>query len=556
MSAAARLRRLDERARIIVLERGPHVSFANCGLPYHLSGEIPEESALLLHTPQSLAATAALDVRPRHEVTSLDPMAKTVRVRTPDQDFDLAYDALVLSPGAVAARPPIPGLDHPRVHTLRTIPDVRALRTLIDDGAGHAVVLGAGFIGLEAAESLRARGLTVSLIEPAPHILPPLEPELAWELTRELRALGIALHTAITPTTITDDDGRPVVHLSDGDAVVADFVLLSAGAVPDTRVFEEAGVTCERGAILTDPHGRTNLPDVYAVGDATLSTDAVLGTRRPIPLAGPANRAGRLVADALHAAQTTPHPTPAFPRPIPPALGTAIVRIGGLTAALTGANRAGLRAQGRDFETIHVHPPHHAGYFPGATPIHLLLHMDPATGEILGAQGVGANGVDKRIDVLATAMRGGLRAPDLVDLDLAYAPPYGSARDPITMLGLVADNVMTGQTTLWQAENLETVRREALLLDARSPAEFATGHLREAVNIPHTSIRACLEDIRALAAGRHVAVMCRSGVRSYLAHRILAAAGIASSTLSGGMLTLRACLGDHAHPALISQEPT
>ncbi len=537
MSAAARLRRLDERADVIVLEQGPVVSFANCGLPYYVGGEIAGQADLLVQTPESLKASLNLDVRVHHRATGLDAAAKTVHVASPDGDYDLAYDHLVLSPGATAARPPIPGLDHPAVRTLRTVDDAVAVRDAITSGATRAVVLGAGFIGLEAAEGLRLQGLDVTLVEASPHVLPPLERELAWLAAAELRALGIDVREGVAATRVDDADGRAVVDLSTGDSVTADMVVLSVGAAPATRGF--TGVACdERGSILVDEHGHTNLAGVWAVGDATVSTDAVTQARRPVQLAGPANRAGRLVADAIAAARKA--------RPIPRPFGTAIVRLGSLTAAMTGANRAALDAAGLAYTTLHLHPLDHAGYFPGAEQIHLIVHIDPSTGRLLGAQAVGQAGVDKRIDVLATAMRAGLTAPDLIDLDLCYSPPYGSAKDPITMAGLLADNVVTGQTSLWHPEDLAWARQEAFVLDVRSATEFATGHLPEAVNIPHTHLRGRLDEVVAQAAGRPIAVMCQSGVRSYIAHRVLVDAGLDSRTLSGGMLTLRAWLGADA----------
>jgi len=546
MSAAARLRRLDERCEIIVLEQGGEVSYASCGLPYFVGGEITDEAALLVQTPASLRAALNLDVRLHHRVTGLDPAAKTVTVATPGGEERLAYDHLILSPGAAAARPPIPGLDHPAVHTLRTVPDAAAMRGLVQAGAKRAVVLGAGFVGLETAEGLCRQGLAVTLVEAAPHVLPPLERELAWLVRQELVRLGVAVRDGAAVTAIEDTDGRALVRLADGSAHTADLVVLSIGTVPNTAVFSEAGLaTTPRGAILVDAAGRTNLPEVWALGDAAVSVDAVTGERRPVALAGPANRAGRLVADAI--AGTRPA------RAVPSALGTAIVRVGELTAALTGANRAGLEAAHVPYTTLHTHPIHHAGYFPGAQTLHLVVHLDPATGRLLGAQAVGGAGVDKRIDVLATALRAGLSAPDLIDLDLCYSPPYGSAKDPVTMIGFLADNVLSGQTVLWHPEDLDWAEREALILDVRTPAEFATGHLPGAMNVSHTRLRDRLDEVVAAAAGRPVAVLCQSGVRSYIAHRVLAAAGRESRTLSGGMLTLRAWLGAAADERLVTE---
>ncbi|AUG29206.1 MULTISPECIES: FAD-dependent oxidoreductase [Microbacterium] len=544
MSCAARARRLDESAEIVVLERGEHVSFANCGLPYLVGGEIADPSALLVQTPASLKAALALDVRTGHDVTHLDAAAKTVTVVTADGVDTLAYDALVLAPGAQAARPPIAGLDSPRVRTLRTVEDAVALRDRVVAGARRAVVLGAGFIGVEAAEALAQRGLHTTVVELAPHVLPPLEEELATLVSAELHALGIEVRAGAAATAIESGVDADVVVLDDGSRLDADLVVLSVGVRPDTAVFEEAGVACVRGAMIVDDHGRTSLPDVYAVGDATAVADAVTGAVRPVALAGPANRAGRLVADAI----LRPHTARAIPRPV----GTAIVRVGAQTVALTGANRAALAAADIEVDTVHLHPGQHAGYFPGASQIHLVAHVRRDDGRLMGAQAVGADGVDKRIDVLATAIRAGWSVEDLIDLDLAYAPPYGSAKDPVNLLGMVGENVRSGTLRLWYAQELEEVLSSALVLDVRTPAELAAGRLPDVLAIPHTQLRARLDEVRDAAAGRPVRVMCQSGVRSAIAHRVLAQAGFDSASLSGGMLTLRAVLGDRAGTLLVT----
>ena len=541
MSAAARARRLSEDVEIVVLDRGEHVSFANCGLPYFVGGEIEEESSLLVQTPESLAAALDLDVHVRHDVIALDAAAKELTVRTDDGEHRLGYDALVLSPGARAVRPPLPGLDSPRVRTLRTVGDAVALRDRVVDGARRAVVLGAGFIGLEAAEALHLQGLEVTVVELAEHVLPPLETELARLVTSELERMGITVRDGVGARSVEQETDHDVVVLTDGTRLTADVVVLSVGVRPDTAVFEAAGVACERGAIVIDEHGRTSLPGVWAVGDAVVQTDAVTGLRRPVALAGPANRAGRLVADDIL--------RPGSARPLPRPVGTAIVRVGGLTAALTGANREALTAAGITHHTVHLHPSQHAGYFPGAEPIHLLVHVGE-NGALLGAQAVGADGVDKRIDVLATAIRAGLSAEDLVDLDLAYSPPYGAAKDPVNLAGMIAGNVLAGTVRLWHAAEVEEVLREALVLDTRSRAEFDGGHLPGALNIPHTELRERLAEVLEAAAGRPVRTMCGSGFRSYLAHRVLAQRGVDSATLSGGMLTLRAWLGPRAERLL------
>ncbi|RZS62750.1 FAD-dependent oxidoreductase [Xylanimonas ulmi] len=536
MSAAARARRLDESAEIVVLERGEHVSFAGCGLPYHVGGEIGSADALLVQTPASLQAALRLDVRTRHNVVGLDADARTVRVRTPDGEQAIGYDALVLAPGAQA----VLGFDSPRVRTLRTVPDAVTIRGWVDAGARRAVVLGAGFIGLEAAEQLAAAGVAVDLVERADHVLPPLEPELAILVREELTRLGVTVHESTSATAVTPAESgadRDVVVLSDGARLEADLVVLSVGVRPDTAVFAAAGVATERGAIVVDEHGHTNLPHVWAAGDAIVSTDAVTGARRPVPLAGPANRAGRLVADAILRPETA--------RPIPAAVGTAVVRVGRLAAGLTGANRESLVRAGISHHTLHLHPTQHAGWFPGATQVHLVVHVGQ-DGRLLGGQAVGADGVDKRLDVLATAIRAGLGAEDLIDLDLAYAPPFGAAKDPINLAGMVAGNVLDGTLRLWHAADLDEVMASALVLDVRSRQEFATGSIPGSLNIPHTELRERLEEVREAAAGRPVRVTCQSGVRAHIAHRVLTHAGFDSASLSGGMLTLRAALGSPA----------
>lgn len=538
MSCAARARRLDESAEIIVLERGAHVSFANCGLPYFVGGEIDDERSLLVQTPASLRAALALDVRPGHEVIAVDAEARTVTVRTAEGMSLLSYDALVLSPGASAFVPPIPGVDSPRVRTLRTVEDAVALRDRVRAGARRAVVLGAGFIGIEAAEALAAQGLEVTVVELAPQPLPPVEPELAWLVSEELRALGVDLRVGVAASAIVPGADADSVVLADGTEVPADLIVVSVGVRPDTATFERADIACERGAIIVDDHGRTNLPRVWAVGDATLSVDAVTGARRPVALAGPANRAGRLVADDI----IRPETARAIPRPV----GTAIVRVGSLTAALTGANRMALDAAGADYRTLHLHANQHAGYFPGASQIHLVVHVDAESGRLLGAQAVGAEGVDKRIDVLATAIRAGMAVDELIDLDLAYSPPYGQAKDAINLTGMVGENVRGGTLALWYAEELDSVLDRALVLDVRREDEWLTGHVRDALHIPHTELRDRIDEVREAAAGRPVRVMCASGVRSAIAHRVLTQAGMDSASLSGGILTLRATLGSRA----------
>ena len=545
MSAAARLRRRDEGVEIIVLERSKYVSFANCGLPYYVGGEIEDPAKLLLHTPQTLKAALNLDVRINSEVTAIDPGAHSVQVTDTEtgEAYTLTYDHLILSPGGFAARPPIDGLDSPRVHTLRTVDDALALR---EASGTRAVVLGAGFIGIEAAEALAHRGFETHLVEYAEHVLPPLEVEMATLVTQELRALGVRVHAGIAAQSIVHGDDRDSVTLTDGTELSADVIVLSAGVRPDTALAEVAGIETRGGYILVDDRGRTSADDVYAVGDATVGRDH----DRPVALAGPANRGGRLVADAIADADTGE----ATARPIPRPQGTVIVRIGGLTAAMTGENRQALDAAGTRYFTVHTHANQHAGYFPGAQPVHILMHVG-TDGQILGAQAVGADGVDRRIDVIATAMRAGMKAPDLIDLDLAYAPPYGQAKDPVNQTGMVAHNVLTGELIL---AGPDALTEDMPVLDVRTMGEYAAGHMPNSLNIPHTQLRDRLDEVRAWVdesvGERPFVVMCAAGVRSWIGYRIVRAAGFNVTMLSGGIQTLRAWLGEKAEAVLVTGE--
>jgi len=535
MSAAARLRRLDETAHIVVLEKGNDVSFANCGLPYHVGGEIAERSALLLHTPETLRASLDLDVRTRHEVVSIDREARTVAVRDLDRGADLVlpYDALVLATGADPIVPPLPGLDRPQVRTLRNVPDADVLRDMLAAGAQRAVVIGAGFIGLETVEAFRHRGLDVALVELAPQVLPALDADMAHLVEQELRAHDVDVRTGVAFTAVEDSTtpGHPVdVVLADGTRLPADVVLLGVGVKPSTKLAREAGLDLsDRGAVVVSASQQTSDPAIWAVGDAIQVVDAVTGVPGVVPLAGPANRQGRIAADAIMGRASAAKPV----------LGTAVVKVFGLTAAVTGPTSRRLTAAGVEHHVVHLHPGSHAGYYPGAQTVHLAVLFAP-DGRLLGAQAVGSDGVDKRIDVLATALRAGMDVDDLAELELAYAPPFGSAKDPVNMAAFIAQNVLDGTTRLWRAEDLDTFGDDVLLLDVRSRREYAGGHLPGAINVPHTELRDHLEQVAAAAAGRPVKVLCASGFRSYLAHRVLSSAGLDSASLDGGMKTLLA----------------
>ena len=520
MSAATRLRRLDENAQIIVLERTRHVSFANCGLPYHVGGVIPERSSLLLQTPQSLAARFRLDVRVATEATRIDRENKVVHVRNlaTGATEELPYDKVILSPGARPVRPPIPGIE--RALTLRDIEDTDAMVAAVR-GRKTAVVIGGGFIGIEVAENLVHLGMQVALVEALPQVMAPLDPEMAAPVHDALRKGGVDLHLGSGVTAI----GEATVTLADGTELPADVVVAAIGVRPDTTLATEAGLTVgERGGIAVDANHLTNDPDIYAVGDAVEKVDALDGGATLVPLANTANLAGRRVADHIAGLSTSNRPV----------LGTAIVKVFDLTVAATGANEKRLQASGRPYRAIHTHPASHAGYYPGAEGMALKLLVDPETDAILGAQGVGGEGVDKRIDVIATAITGGLTASDLAELELAYAPPYGSAKDAVNMLGHVADNLRSGVTHSIQWHELEAaVADGATVVDVRTPGEFEAGSIPGARLVPVDELRDRVDE---LPEGLLV-VHCAVGVRGHTAVRILTQLGRDAVNLDGGYKT-------------------
>jgi NADPH-dependent 2,4-dienoyl-CoA reductase/sulfur reductase-like enzyme/peroxiredoxin family protein/rhodanese-related sulfurtransferase/TusA-related sulfurtransferase len=539
MSLAARARRLDESATIVVLEKSRHVSYANCGLPYHIGGVIQDRDSLLLQTPESLRAALNLDVRTGHEVLSIDRAAKRVRVREcgTGREYDEPYDTLALCPGAVPIRPPIPGIDHPAVFVLRNVEDMDAIQEKIAGGASTAVVVGGGYIGIEMAENLRHRGLAVELVEMLPRILPPLDPEMVAPLEEHLQRNGVRLHLGTAAAAFRDAGGRVAVELKNGTTLTADLALLSAGVRPDTTLARAAGLaTGPRGGILVDERFRTSDPDIVAAGDAVEVRHAVLPDTWLIPLAGPANRQGRAAAENLLGRNS----------PAPTVQGTSIVKVFDMTAGGTGASETNLRRAGIPYRKVHLHPSGHASYYPGTAPMHIKLTFAPDSGRLLGAQVSGVDGVDKRLDVFATAIRGGMTVFDLERLELAYAPPFGSAKDPVNMAGFVAANVLRGDLVPWYAEDYPDRTAGAFLLDVRSPEEFEAWHIPGAVNIPLGRLRAGLDRI---PRDRPVRVYCRVGFRSYLAHRILVQRGFPDvATLSGGTTTFRAWHRPAAQP--------
>lgn len=526
MSAATRLRRLDEAARITVVERSGNVSFANCGLPYYVGGVIEERDELLLQTPASLNARFALDVRVRTEATSIDRDRRVVLVRDLEtgQTTELPYDALVLSPGARPVTPPIPGIE--RALGLRTVEDADALKAATE-GVRTAAVIGGGFIGVEVAENLVHLGLQVTLIEATDQVMAPLDPEMVAPVHDVIREAGVDLVlgqgvTAIGPNTVT---------LADGTERDAELVVAAIGVRPESGLAADAGLAVsDRGAIVVDDQLRTSDPAIYALGDAVVKQDAALGGDALVPLAGPANRQGRTVADIIMGRGGRDQPV----------LGTAIVGVFGLQVAASGWNEKRLRAAGVAYEAIHTHPASHAGYYPGAESLSLKLLLDPETQRILGVQGTGRSGVDKRIDVVATAMHAGLTAPQLADLELAYAPQFGSAKDPVNMLGWVARDIAEGSSSPVQWHELEAlVQAGASVVDVRTPQEFAAGSIPGAVNVPLDELRSRLDEL----PGGDLVVFCKVGLRGYLAGRILAQHGRGARNLDGGLRTWLAGTG-------------
>jgi len=521
MSAATRMRRLDADAEIIVFEKSGHVSYANCGLPYFVGGVIEEEDALLLQTPESLHARFRLDVRISSEVLSIDPVTKSVKVKNwaDGLESELTYDKLILSPGASPIVPPIPGIE--RAMTLRTVEDVEHIALAVNKMPKSAVVIGGGFIGVEIAENLVHKGISTTVVEAAPQVLAPLDPEMATLVAKEMRKHGVTLHLGVSATEVSAEK----VLLSDGTALDAEIVIMAIGVRPDTSLAKGAGLTIgTRGGIQVDDFNRTSNLDIYAVGDAAEKTDALDGSATLVPLANLANRHGRVVADHIAGLQVRPMKT----------IGTAIVKVFDLMIAATGWNEKRLVAAGRSYMVIHTHPNNHAGYYPDAKQIALKLIFDPLSGEILGAQGVGVDGVDKRIDVIATAIRGGITAPELADLELAYAPPFGSAKDPVNMLGYIAENMSSGLLKTAQWNQTQELRDSGYqLIDVRSISEFANGSIPGAVNIPVDEIRDRVSEIRHAP----ILVNCQVGQRGHTASMLLKELGFDATNLDGGYLT-------------------
>jgi NADPH-dependent 2,4-dienoyl-CoA reductase/sulfur reductase-like enzyme/rhodanese-related sulfurtransferase len=527
-SAAARARRLSEEAEIVLFERGEYISFANCGLPYHVGGAIASRDSLLVMTPQRFRERTGIDVRVRQEVLSIDRGRRLLSVRNhaTGERYDEPYDRLILATGSTPVRPSLPGADDPAVSVLWTLPDMDGIKERVDGGARRAVVVGGGFLGLEAAENLRLRGVEVTLVEALPQVLPTMDPEMAQPLAEEARRNGVALLRNVSVSAIrrrplpAGGDGEVDVVLSDGRILPADLAVFAVGVRPNASLAAAAGLaTGLGGAVVVDEELRTSDPAVFAVGDVIQVTDS-LGRPARIPLAGPANRQGRLAAGNALGGHGKYRAT----------YGTSVVKLFSLAAAATGATERTLAAAAIPFEKVYLHPWSHATYYPGAEMMHLKLLFD-REGRILGAQAVGGEGVDKRIDVIATAMQAGLTVRDLCDLELAYAPPFGSAKDPVNFAGYVASNVLDGKSAVVHAD---AVPEGALLLDVRDSSEHAAGAIPGSRLVPLGSLRKRLGE---LPADREIVAYCAVGIRGYLAERILSQNGFRARNLSGGIVT-------------------
>lgn len=522
MSAATCLRRLMEDAEIIVFDKGPYVSFANCGLPFHVSGEISERESLIVQTPESLKARFAIDVRPESEVVAVDTDKKTITVCYADKVYEESYDKLILSPGAKPVVPQMVGLDSAdNVFVLRNIPDLdKILNALNDTKAKCATVIGAGFIGLEMAENLVKKGLQVTIVEKAPHVLPTLDEEMAAFVKDELTRNGITVYTNQSAKAFKDN-GK-VIILEDGSELLSDITIMSVGVQPESNLAKEAGLKFGmRGGILVNEYYQTSNPDIYAVGDAIIVKQEITGQDALISLASPANRQGRQVADNIAG----------IARQNKGSIGTAIVRVFDLAAASTGLSERIARQQFEDVAVVHTTSKDHASYYPNASDIVLKLIFNQKTGAIYGAQAVGQKGVDKRIDILATAIKAGLTVDDLPELEFTYAPPFGSAKDPVNMAGYAALNIMEGisENVQWYALSDELAKGK-LLLDVRTREEVSRGHFANSVNIPLDELRDRLAE---LDTNQEYIISCHSGLRSYIGERILKQNGFKIQNLDG-----------------------
>jgi len=526
-SAAARLRRLDEDAQIIMLERDEYISFANCGLPYHIGDVIGERGSLIVQTPAAMHHRFRIDVRTFSEATAVDTVHKTVTINSAEKGvYQESYDSLVLSPGAGPFVPNFPGNHSARACTLRNLPDMDRIKDVVDSQSlKRAVVVGGGFVGLEMAENLRDKGVDVTIVEAAPHVMPPLDGDMSVILEKELQDNGVHLVLGDGIKSIEDKADCSVVETASGKQLEAELIVLAIGVRPATAFLKDSGIALgPKGHIIVDDQMRTNAPDVYAVGDAVQVKDFVTGAETAVPLAGPANKQGRIAADVICGLDSHYKATQ----------GTSILKVFSLAAACTGANERTLKAKGIAYRKAVAHPFAHASYYPGATQIDAKLLYD-GQGRILGCQMVGKEGVDKRVDVVATVLRLGGTVEDLTELELAYAPPFSAAKDPVNMLGYIAQNDLNGTSHLvdWDYA-LNRDPAATILLDVRTPREFGLGHAEGALNIPVDELR---ERLSELDPAKEIIEYCQVGLRGHVAYRILAQHGFRAVNVTGGWKT-------------------
>ncbi|GAB6151885.1 FAD-dependent oxidoreductase [Desulfosporosinus burensis] len=542
-SAAARLRRLDETVEIIMFERDEYISFANCGLPYYIGGTIKERERLIVQTPESMKSRFDIDVRINSEVIGLDTRKKVATIKHKKNEiYEETYDYLVLSPGAKAIKPRIEGIDSQRILTLRNIPDTDKIKAYVDKaGTKSAAIIGGGFVGVEMAENLKHRGLDVTIVEAAPHVLAPFDSDVVGAVEKELADHEVKLILNDGVKSFKDQENGVEITLNSGKTLTADLVILAIGVIPDTGFLKDSGTKLgSKGHILVNEYLLTNAENVYAVGDAIEVVDFVNKQATAIPLAGPANKQGRIAANNIVGLRSTYKGTQ----------GTSILKVFGLTAASTGNNERTLKRLNIPYKTITVHPASHASYYPGGFMMTLKLIFNEE-GKILGAQGVGNDGVDKRIDVIATVIRLGGSVTDLTELELCYAPPYSSAKDPVNMAGFVAENVLAGRVDDISIEQfMEHDRENTILLDVRTEREYKGGHLEGALNIPVDSLRARLGE---LDKSKEILEYCQIGLRGYVASRILSQKGYNVKNLTGGY---KSCLMSPLKPACVAPVET
>lgn len=526
-TAAARIRRLDEKAEIIVFERSGYISYANCGLPYYIGDVITDPDDLTLQTPESFWKRFRIAMKVHHEVTAIHPERKTVTVRNLETGavFDECYDKLLLSPGAQPTQPKLPGIGIDKLFTLRTVEDTFRIKEYINKYHPKSVILaGGGFIGLELAENLREIGMDVTIVQRPKQLMNPFDPDMASFLHAEIRKHGIHLAMGYTVEGFAEKDGGVDVFLKDAESIHADIVILAIGVTPETKLAKEAGLALGiKGSILVNDRMETSVPDIYAVGDAVQVKHYVTGEASLISLAGPANKQGRIAADNICGGDSR----------YAGSQGSSIIKVFNLTAAVTGINETNARKAGLHADSVILSPMSHAGYYPGGKVMTMKVVFEKESFRLLGAQIVGYDGVDKRIDVLATAIHTGMKATELKELDLAYAPPYSSAKDPVNMAGFMIDNIASGVLKQWHLDDLEKLPHDGsvILLDTRTVGEFNRGHIPGFRNIPVDDLR---DRIQELETGKKVYVICQSGLRSYIACRILSGYGYEAYNFAGG----------------------